>query len=90
VSITSFAFFGFGYNLRVRPAIKSSNAADKADPILRNRIRQAIDSADRVEAAMLLAEARMSGGIVPIAAVSRYCNGDGFLAEYYTAAHEDL
>ena len=83
MSITSFAFLGFGYNLRVRPAIKSSNAADRVDPILRNRIRQAIDSADRVEAAMLLAEARMSGGIVPIAAISRYCDGDGFLAEYY-------
>ena len=64
-------------------AKKSSNAADKADPILRNRIRKAIDSADRVEAAMLLSEAKMSGGIVPIAAISRYCDGYGFLAEYY-------
>ena len=67
----------------MKPAKKSSSAADRADPILRNRIRQAIDSADRVEAAMLLAEARMSGGIVPIAAISRYCDGEGFLAEYY-------
>jgi hypothetical protein len=65
----------------VRPAKKSSDAADKADPILRNRIRQAIDSADRVEAAMLLAEARMSDAVVPIAAISRYCDGNGFIAE---------
>lgn len=79
----AFAFFAFRYNIKVSHAKKSSNAADKADPILRNRIRKAIDSADRVEAAMLLSEAKMSGGIVPIAAISRYCDGYGFLAEYY-------
>lgn len=50
---------------------------------LRDRIRVVIDSADRVEAAILRAEAKETGGIVPVEAVCRYCDGDGFLEKYY-------
>jgi len=50
---------------------------------LKQRICDAIDAADRVEAAMLIAEAKITDGVVPIAAVSTYCDGEGFLTEYY-------
>jgi integrase len=48
---------------------------------LRDRIRVAIDSADRVEAALILA--RSTGGQTPIVAVASYCDGEGFLRDYY-------
>jgi len=67
----------------VTQAKRSAVGAEKADPILRSRICEAVDSADRVEAAMLLAEVRASDGIVPIAVVSIYCDGASFLAEYF-------
>lgn len=51
--------------------------------VRRRRIREVIDSADRTEAAILVAEARASDGIVPIAAVSIYCTGDSFMSDYH-------
>lgn len=49
---------------------------------IKDRIRLAIDSADRTEAAILLTEAARSHRLVPIAAVSIYCSGDTFLSDY--------
>jgi site-specific recombinase XerD len=48
---------------------------------LKNRIKEAIDSADQVAAALI--EAKSKGGQTPIAAVATYCDGDGFFRDYY-------
>ena len=48
---------------------------------LEDRIREAIDSADRTEA--LLVESKSKGGQTSIVAVSTYCDEEGFLRDYH-------
>lgn len=62
---------------------KESPKAKKADSILRDRIRKAVDSADLLQSAMMIADSKDSNGIVPIAAVRHYCDGAGFLQKYF-------
>ena len=57
----------------------SPSRAMKSDS-LEDRLREAIDSADPVAAA--LAESKSKGGLTPIIAVATYCDGEGFLRDY--------
>ena len=64
-------------------ACPDPNVKANETEFLKQRICDVIDAADRLEAVMLMAEAKITDGVVPIAAVSTYCDGIGFLAEYY-------
>lgn len=48
----------------------------------RHRIRESIDSADKAESVIHHLDAKSGIQLVPIAAVSLYCDGAGFLADY--------
>ncbi len=76
----AFAFFGFGYIVKVQTEDYSSSAEMKKTDSLEDRIREAIDSADPVAA--VLAESKSKGGLTPIIAVATYCDGEGFLRDY--------
>jgi integrase len=69
-----------GYIIKVSHAKEIPSGVNESDS-LKDRIRVAIDSADRVEAALMLA--RSTGGQTPIVAVASYCDGEGFLRDYY-------
>lgn len=58
------------------------NLLSNSDAFLQ-RIRLVIDGADFMEAALLRAEAKDTGGMVPLEAISRYCDGNGFVDTYH-------